>query len=269
MMNFYVLTLFPEMIDQGMNTSIIGRAIENDLLHIEAIDIRDYSKDKHKRVDDYPYGGGAGMVMQAEPIFLAYEALLKKIEEQSKALQKTADTKRNEEETKQKEETKEKKPRVVYLTPWGRVFDQNMAKELSKEEEVIFLCGHYEGVDERILEEIVTDPVSIGDYVLTGGELPAMVMMDAIARMVPGVLTNDSSKEMESHEGNLLEHPQYTRPAVFHGKEVPPVLLSGHHANIEKWKREQSIERTKKYRPDLLEKAELTKKEKAKITKDE
>lgn len=235
MMNFYVLTLFPEMIEQGMNTSIIGRAIENDLLHMEAIDIREYSKDKHKRVDDYPYGGGAGMVMQAEPISLAYEDLTGRIG---------------------------KKTRVIYLTPWGNVFNQNMAKEFAKEEDLIFLCGHYEGVDERILEEIVTDPVSIGDYVLTGGELPAMVMMDAISRMVPGVLTNDSSKEMESHEGNLLEYPQYTRPAVFHEKEVPAVLLSGHHANIEKWRREQSIERTKKYRPDLLKKAELTEEEK-------
>ncbi len=230
-MNFYVLTLFPEMIEQGMNTSIIGRAMENHLLHIEAIDIREYSKDKHKRVDDYPYGGGAGMVMQAEPISLAYEELAKRIG---------------------------KKTRVIYLTPWGNVFNQNMAKEFAMEEDLIFLCGHYEGVDERILEEIVTDPVSIGDYVLTGGELPAMVMMDAISRMVPGVLTNASSGEMESHEGNLLEYPQYTRPAVFHGKEVPDVLLSGHHANIEKWRREQSLERTKKYRPDLLEKAELS-----------
>lgn len=241
MMNFYVLTLFPEMIEQGMNTSIIGRAIENDLLHMEAIDIREYSKDKHKRVDDYPYGGGAGMVMQAEPISLAYEELVGKIG---------------------------KKPRVIYLTPWGNVFNQNMAKEFAKEEDLIFLCGHYEGVDERILEEIVTDPVSIGDYVLTGGELPAMVMMDAISRMVPGVLTNDSSKEMESHEGNLLEYPQYTRPAIFHEKEVPDILLSGHHANIEKWRREQSIERTKKYRPDLLKKAELTEEEKKKYWSD-
>ncbi|MGN0466376.1 MAG: tRNA (guanosine(37)-N1)-methyltransferase TrmD [Lachnospiraceae bacterium] len=240
-MNFYVLTLFPEMIEQGMNTSIIGRAIENNLLKIEPIDIRQYSKDKHKRVDDYPYGGGAGMVMQAEPISLAYEDLTKKIG---------------------------KKPRVIYLTPWGNVFNQTMAKEFAKEEDLIFLCGHYEGVDERILEEIVTDPVSIGDYVLTGGELPAMVMMDAISRMVPGVLTNDSSKEMESHEGNLLEYPQYTRPAIFHEKEVPAILLSGHHANIEKWRREKSIERTKKYRPDLLKKAELTEEEKKKYRDD-
>lgn len=241
MMNFYVLTLFPEMIEQGMNTSIIGRAIENNLLKIEPIDIRQYSKDKHKRVDDYPYGGGAGMVMQAEPISLAYEDLTEKIG---------------------------KKPRVIYLTPWGNVFNQTMAKEFAKEEDLIFLCGHYEGVDERILEEIVTDPVSIGDYVLTGGELPAMVMMDAISRMVPGVLTNDSSKEMESHEGNLLEYPQYTRPAIFHEKEVPAILLSGHHANIEKWRREKSIERTKKYRPDLLKKAELTEEEKKKYRDD-
>lgn len=240
-MNFYVLTLFPEMIDEGMNTSIIGRAMENHLLHIKTIDIREYSKDKHKRVDDYPYGGGAGMVMQAEPISLAYEKLMQKIE---------------------------KKTRVIYLTPWGKVFNQSMAKEFAKEENLIFLCGHYEGVDERILEEIVTDPVSIGDYVLTGGELPAMVMMDAISRMVPGVLTNASSGEMESHEGNLLEYPQYTRPSIFHEKEVPSVLLSGHHANIEKWRREKSLERTQKYRPDLLEKAKLSEEEKKKYLSD-
>lgn len=238
MMNFYVLTLFPEMIEQGMNTSIIGRAMENGLLHMDAIDIRDYSKDKHKRVDDYPYGGGAGMVMQAEPIYLAYEDVKKRIG---------------------------KETRVVYLTPQGRVFNQQIAKELAKEENLVFLCGHYEGVDERVLEEIVTDPISIGDYVLTGGELPAMVMMDAISRMVPGVLTNDSSKEMESHEGSLLEYPQYTRPASFHGREVPEVLLSGHHAKIEAWRREQSVKRTFLYRPDLLKKAKLSEEEECKV----
>lgn len=233
-MNFYVLTLFPEMIMQGMNTSITGRAISRGILNIEAVNIRDYAFNKHQKVDDYTYGGGAGMLMQAEPVFLAYESVLKKIE---------------------------KKPRVVYVTPQGKVFNQNMAKELSREEDLVFLCGHYEGIDERVLEEIVTDYVSIGDYVLTGGELPAMVMMDSISRMVPGVLNNQESGETESFAGNLLEYPQYSRPEEWHGKKVPPVLLSGHHENIEKWRREQSILRTLKIRPDLLKKADLTNKE--------
>lgn len=233
-MNFYVLTLFPEMIMQGMNTSITGRAIAKGLLNIEAVNIRDYAFNKHQKVDDYTYGGGAGMLMQAEPVFLAYESVLNKIE---------------------------KKPRVVYLTPQGRVFNQNMAKELAREENIVFLCGHYEGIDERVLEEIVTDYVSIGDYVLTGGELPAMVMMDSVSRMVPGVLNNVESGETESFSGNLLEYPQYSRPEEWRGKKVPPVLLSGHHENIEKWRREQSILRTLKIRPDLLKKADLTNKE--------
>lgn len=233
-MNFYVLTLFPEMIMQGMNTSITGRAISRGILNIEAVNIRDYAFNKHQKVDDYTYGGGAGMLMQAEPVFLAYESVLKKIE---------------------------KKPRVVYLTPQGKVFNQNMAKELACENDLVFLCGHYEGIDERVLEEIVTDYVSIGDYVLTGGELPAMVMMDSVSRMVPGVLNNQESGETESFAGNLLEYPQYSRPEEWHGKKVPPVLLSGHHENIEKWRREQSILRTMKIRPDLLKKADLTNKE--------
>lgn len=233
-MNFYVLTLFPEMIMQGMNTSITGRAISRGILNIEAVNIRDYAFNKHQKVDDYTYGGGAGMLMQAEPVFLAYESVLKKIE---------------------------KKPRVVYVTPQGKVFNQNMAKELACENDLVFLCGHYEGIDERVLEEIVTDYVSIGDYVLTGGELPAMVMMDSISRMVPGVLNNQESGETESFAGNLLEYPQYSRPEEWHGKKVPPVLLSGHHENIEKWRREQSILRTLKIRPDLLKKADLTNKE--------
>lgn len=233
-MNFYVLTLFPEMILQGMNTSITGRAIAKGLLNIEAVNIRDYAFNKHQKVDDYTYGGGAGMLMQAEPVFLAYESVLNKTK---------------------------KKPRVVYLTPQGKVFNQNMAKEFACEEDLVFLCGHYEGIDERVLEEIVTDYVSIGDYVLTGGELPAMVMMDSISRMVPGVLNNQESGETESFAGNLLEYPQYSRPEEWHGKKVPPVLLSGHHENIEKWRREQSILRTLKIRPDLLKKADLTNKE--------
>ena len=233
-MNFHVLTLFPEMIEQGMHTSIIGRAIAGGYLSIDAINIRDYAFNKHQKVDDYPYGGGAGMLMQAEPVYLAYESIQKKLGY---------------------------RPRVVYLTPQGEVFHQTMAKELAKEKDLVFLCGHYEGIDERVLDEIVTDYVSIGDYVLTGGELPAMVMMDSISRMVPGVLSNQESGETESFAENLLEYPQYSRPEEWHGQKVPPVLLSGHHANIEAWSREQSILRTAKRRPDLLKKADLTNKE--------
>ena len=233
-MNFHVLTLFPEMIEQGMHTSIIGRAIAGGYLSIDAINIRDYAFNKHQKVDDYPYGGGAGMLMQAEPVYLAYESVQKKLGY---------------------------RPRVVYLTPQGEVFHQTMAKELAKEKDLVFLCGHYEGIDERVLDEIVTDYVSIGDYVLTGGELPAMVMMDSISRMVPGVLSNQESGETESFAENLLEYPQYSRPEEWHGQKVPPVLLYGHHANIEAWRREQSILRTAKRRPDLLKKADLTNKE--------
>ena len=233
-MNFHVLTLFPEMIEQGMHTSIIGRAIAGGYLSIDAINIRDYAFNKHQKVDDYPYGGGAGMLMQAEPVYLAYESIQKKLGY---------------------------RPRVVYLTPQGEVFHQTMAKELAKEKDLVFLCGHYEGIDERVLDEIVTDYVSIGDYVLTGGELPAMVMMDSISRMVPGVLSNQESGETESFAENLLEYPQNSRPEEWHGQKVPPVLLSGHHANIEAWRREQSILRTAKRRPDLLKKADLTNKE--------
>lgn len=233
-MNYHVLTLFPEMIEQGLNTSIIGRAMNKGLLTLEAINIRDYANNKHMKVDDYPYGGGAGMVMQAEPIYCAYEALKERIG---------------------------KRPRVIYLTPQGEVFRQQMAQELAREEDLVFLCGHYEGVDERVLEEIVTDYVSIGDYVLTGGELPAMVLMDAISRMVPGVLSNEESGVGESFHGNLLEYPQYSRPEEWRGRKVPEVLMSGHHANVEKWRREQSIIRTARRRPDLLAKAELSKKE--------
>ncbi len=233
-MNYHVLTLFPDMILEGLNTSIIGRAMAKGILSLEAVNIRDYAFNKHQKVDDYPYGGGAGMVMQAEPVYLAYEAVCRRTP---------------------------KKPRVIYLTPQGKVFHQDMAREFALEEDLIFLCGHYEGIDERVLEEIVTDPVSIGDYVLTGGELPAMVMIDAISRMVPGVLSNEESGETESFAGNLLEYPQYSRPEEWRGKKVPPVLLSGHHANVEQWRREQSILRTAKYRPDLLQKADLSVKE--------
>ena len=265
-MNFHILTLFPEMIEQGLNTSITGRAISNGLLSIEAVNIRDYAFNKHQSVDDYPYGGGAGMLMQAEPVYLAYEAVRKKIAERKPAEAETeepAEAEQLEEKPvtgSEEEPVKEKKLRVVYLSPQGDVFSQGMAEELAKEEDLVLLCGHYEGIDERVLEEIVTD--SIGDYVLTGGELPAMVMVDAISRLVPGVLHNNVSAEFESFQDNLLEYPQYSRPEEWHGKKVPPVLMSGHHANIEKWRREQSILRTYERRPDLLEKSNLTEKEK-------
>lgn len=233
-MNYYVMTLFPEMIEQGMNTSIIGRAIAKGLLSLETVNIRDYSVTGNGRIDDYPYGGGAGMVMQAEPVYRAYESLVSRIGV---------------------------RPRLVYLTPQGRVFDQSIAEEFAKEEHLIFLCGHYEGIDERVLAEIATDFMSIGDYVLTGGELPSMVMMDAIARMVPGVLGNQESGQFESFQGGLLEYPQYSRPEEWHGKTVPPVLLSGHHGNVDCWRRNQSILRTLRRRPELLLEAEFDKKD--------
>ncbi len=234
-MNFHVMTLFPEMVTQGLSDSIIGRAADRGLVSVHAVNIRDYANNRYRQVDDYPYGGGAGMVIQPQPVYDCYQALAKQIGQ---------------------------KTRVIYLTPQGRVFSQKLAEELAKEEDLIFLCGHYEGVDERVLEEIVTDPISIGDYVLTGGELPAMVMIDCISRLVPGVLHNDLSAEFESFQDNLLEYPQYTRPEEFMGKKVPEILLSGHHANIEKWRREQSVIRTARWRPDLLETAELTEQEK-------
>lgn len=233
-MNYHILTLFPDMVLNGLNTSIIGRVAEKGLLSIEAIDIRDYSADKHHSVDDYPYGGGAGMVMQPMPICEAYDDLCRKLE---------------------------KKPRVIYMTPQGTVFNQKIAGELAKEEDLVFLCGHYEGIDERALNLVATDFLSIGDYVLTGGELPAMVMIDCISRLIPGVLKNETSAEFETFHDNLLEYPQYTRPEEYRGLKVPEVLLSGHHKNIETWRREQSIKRTLDRRPDLLEEAVLSKKE--------
>ena len=233
-MNFHIMTLFPEMVMGGLSTSITGRAMEKGIISVEAVNIRDYSKDKHRHVDDAPYGGGAGMVMQPGPICDAYEDLCRRAG---------------------------RRPRVIYMTPQGRVFNQQIAQELAKEEELVFLCGHYEGIDERALELVATDYLSIGDYVLTGGELPAMVMIDCISRLVPGVLNNEVSAEVESFHDNLLEYPQYTRPEVFNGLAVPEVLLSGHHKNIEKWRREQSIKRTLERRPDLLAGANLSKKE--------
>lgn len=237
-MNFHILTLFPDMVMQGLATSIIGRAAEKGLISIEAVNIRDYTKDRHKKVDDYPYGGGAGMLMQAQPVFDAWKAVADRIGY---------------------------RPRTIYLTPQGPTFTQTMAKGFAGEEELVLLCGHYEGIDERVLEEIVTDYISIGDYVLTGGELAAMVMVDAISRMVPGVLTNDESGATESFEDNLLEYPQYSRPEEWMGKKVPPILLSGNHQKVDEWRREQSVLRTAERRPDLLEKAQLTQKERAMI----
>lgn len=229
-MNFIVLTLFTEMIEKTMGYSITGRAIEEGLINLKTIDIRDFSEDKHRHVDDYPYGGGAGMVMGPDAVFKACEAARESLNGRS--------------------------GRLIYLSPQGKVFDQKLAKELAKEENLIFLCGHYEGIDERVLELEVDDYVSIGDYVLTGGELPSMVMMDTIARLVPGVLNNDMSAGEESFENNLLEYPQYTRPPVFRGKPVPEVLMSGDHAKIKKFRDEQSLKRTLERRPDLLDQNE-------------
>lgn len=226
-MRFSVLTLFPEMVCNIMETSIMGRAVKNGIIGFDAVNIRDFAFNKHKKVDDYPYGGGAGMLMQAEPVYLAYEAAAKSCI---------------------------KKPRVIYTTPQGVPFNQNLAKELAGESDIIILCGHYEGVDERVLDEIVTDYVSIGDFVLTGGELPAMIMVDAISRLVPGVLNNDVSAEFETFENNLLEYPQFSRPEEWHGRHVPEVLLSGDHAKVDEWRRDQSIRRTLNLRPDLFEK---------------
>jgi len=226
-MKFDVLTLFPDTFNMVMRESIIGRAQENGLVEVNAINIRDYSKNKHKKVDDYPFGGGNGMVMTCQPVLDAYNDLTKDL--------------------------KSKKPRVIYMSPQGRVLTQQIASELSKEEHLILLCGHYEGIDERIIEEIVDEEISIGDYVLTGGELPAMVLIDCVSRLIPEVLSSEGSYSDESHYNGLLEYPQYTRPADYNGIKVPDILLSGHHANIEKWRNQQSIERTKQKRPDLYQ----------------
>ena len=228
------------MIRDGMNTSIIGRAIDDGLLSLEAVNIRDYTASKHGKTDDYPYGGGAGMVMQAQPVYDAYRSIADRLDYQ---------------------------PRVVYLTPQGRVFDQAMAKEFAMSRGIVFLCGHYEGIDERVLDAIVTDQVSIGDFVLTGGELPAMCMMDAISRMIPGVLHNNESAEDDSFGDGLLEFPQYSRPEIWNGRSVPSILLSGDHAKVDAWRREQSLIRTAERRPDLLETAPISPKEREFIKK--
>ncbi len=233
-MNFYILTLFPDMVARCLGESIIGRAAARGILNIECIDIRDFTLDKHKKVDDYPYGGGAGMVMRAQPVYDAWRFVAERVG---------------------------RAPRTIYLTPQGRLFDQALAKELAGEPDLVLLCGHYEGIDERVLEEVATDYMSIGDYVLTGGELAAMVVADAVSRMVPGVLSNSDSAADESLEGGLLEYPQYTRPEEWMGKKVPEILLSGNHAGVDAWRRSQQVLRTASRRPDLLESAKLTREE--------
>lgn len=230
-MRFHILTLFPEMVMQGLMTSITGRAVKQNKIAIEATNIRDYTLDKHAKVDDYPYGGGAGMLMQAQPVYDAYRSVADRLPDGAKK-------------------------RVIYVTPQGTPFTQQMAQDFAGSDDLILLCGHYEGIDERVLEEIVTDYVSIGDYVLTGGELASMVIVDAVARLVPDVLNNDQSAETESFHGNLLEYPQYSRPEVWHDKKVPEVLLSGNQKKIGEWRLEQSVQRTRQRRPDLYEKYE-------------
>ncbi len=233
-MKFHVMTLFPEMIEQGASHSILGRAQAENRIQVDTINIRDFAHNKHQHVDDTPYGGGAGMVMQAPPVYEAYEALCGRIGKQ---------------------------PRVVFMTPAGAVFSQEKARELAREEDLVILCGHYEGIDQRVIDEIVTDEISIGDYVLTGGELPALVVIDAVSRMVPGVLGNEDSAEDESFSGMYLEYPQYTRPREYHGTEVPEVLMSGHHENIRKWRLEQAMEITMRKRPELLDPTRMNKEE--------
>jgi len=233
-MNYHILTLFPDMIMSTMSHSIIGRALDAGKIKINCINIRDFADNKHNQIDDYPYGGGPGMGIQPQPVYDAYESII---------LNNNIN------------------PRVIYMTPQGKTFSQDIAKDLSKEKDLIIICGHYEGIDQRVIDEIVTDEISIGDYILTGGELAAMVLIDSVSRLIPGVLGKEESFIEESFSNNLLEHPQYTRPYIFRNRKVPDVLLSGHHSKIEKWRREQALKITFQKRPDLLDKAELTKEE--------
>ncbi|MDD6485285.1 MAG: tRNA (guanosine(37)-N1)-methyltransferase TrmD [Clostridiales bacterium] len=239
-MRFDVLTLFPAMLEAVLGDSIIGRARAKGLVELNFIDIRDYTENKHRRVDDYPYSGGGGMLMEPQPVYNAYMSVAEGLSY---------------------------KPLTIYMSPQGRVFDQHTASELAGEEHIILLCGHYEGIDQRVIDEIVDMELSIGDFVLTGGEIPAMAVIDAVSRLVPGVLAASTSYENESHYNGLLEYPQYTHPRQWHGREVPPILISGNHAKIEEWKREQSVINTLKKRPDMLKKAELTDKDRALIDK--
>lgn len=231
------MTLFPEMCETVLSESIIGRARQKGAVEMHCVNIRDFTADKHRRVDDTPYGGGMGMVMQTQPVFDCYESICRT--------------------------SPEEKPHLVYLSPQGNTLTQTRVKELAGLGHLVLLCGHYEGVDERVIEEIVDEEISIGDYVLTGGELPALVVADAVARMLPGVLANEEAFTLESHYDGLLEYPQYTRPEEWRGRRVPEVLLSGHHANIGLWRRQQALERTLERRPDMLADAELSKKERA------
>lgn len=233
-MKIRVMTLFPQMFEAPLGTSILQRARERDLLDIACMNIRNYADNKHKKVDDYPYGGGAGMVMTPQPIFDCHRAIVEEL-------------------------NLNEKPRTIYLSPKGKTFNQRMAAELAQEKELIFLCGHYEGVDQRVIDELVTDEISIGDYVLTGGELPAMVIIDALARLIPGVLSQEESYEEESFYSGLLEYPHYTRPHIFRGLEAPEVLLSGNHKNIDLWRRQKALEITLERRPDLLNHGDLSK----------
>ena len=253
-MKYHVLTLFPEMIEQGLNTSILGKASEKGLISFEAVNIRDFTNEKHGKVDDYTYGGGAGMLMQAQPVYDCVKHVIAEIEADD-VLAATNDEDLSQEHISIKDRLVQngKKTRVIYVTPQGSVFNQKMCADFAKSDDLVFLCGHYEGIDERVLEEVVTDYVSIGDYVLTGGELPAMVMIDAISRLIDGVLNNHDSAMTESFENGLLEYPQYSRPSNWLGKEVPPILLSGDHKKVDEWRFEQSILRTKERRPDLYD----------------
>ncbi len=234
MIRFDVLTLFPDMFRAVLGDSIINRAVEKGLIELNFIDIREFTKNKHKKVDDYPYSGGGGMLMAAQPVYDAYQSIAKDLDY---------------------------KPLTIYMSPQGKVFNQKMAVDLSSHKHIVILCGHYEGIDQRVLDMIVDMEVSIGDFVLTGGEIPAMAVIDSVSRMIPGVLASESSYENESHYSGLLEYPQYTRPEEFMGVKIPDVLISGHHAKIDEWKREQSLKNTYLKRPDLLEKAELSKKD--------
>lgn len=239
-MKITIMTLFPEMCNAVLDESIIGRARKSGIIEIDTINIRDFTHDKHNRVDDAPYGGGMGMLMQTQPIYDCFASLCSE---------------------------DGKKPHLIYMSAQGKTLTQKRVKELSRLPNIAILCGHYEGVDERIIEEIVDEEISIGDYVLTGGELPALILSDSIARMIDGVLPNDEAKELESHYSGLLEYPQYTRPPEWHGRKVPDILLSGHHGNIDKWRREKSLERTLERRPDMLKSAELTKKDREYLAK--
>ncbi len=230
-MRIDILTLFPDMCNGVLGESIIGRARAAGKVEINSVDIRNYTKDKHRRVDDKPYGGGMGMIMQAEPIYQCYNALCDEIG---------------------------KKPHLLYMTPQGKTLTQDKVKELAGYENLAIICGHYEGIDERVIEELEPEEISIGDYVLTGGELPALIIADSVSRMLEGVLSNNECFEEESHYNSLLEYPQYTHPGEWHDKKVPEVLLSGHHSNVDKWRREQSLKRTYERRPDMLERAQLT-----------